>query len=223
MPETSPSPSALRKGWRFLRLLAQPHVARKLGTLSTEGYLAQTGWTRSAAQRVLVDAKGEPQPWMTLPFIAFIAPRLRADWTVFEFGAGESTRFYAARVQHVVTVEHNEIFAAHLRPRLPANVTLFVRTVGSEAYVRAAAEASSAVLVSVDGRDRVRCVERTLPGLDARAAVVLDDAERSEYAPAAAMLKAAGFRAVEFWGVAPGGVTTKCTTVFYRDGNVLGL
>ncbi len=223
-PDLPPPLSPARKTWWFLRLLARPALARKLGTLVTEGYLARTGWVRSVCEGTVAGPAGEPRPWTTLPFTDFIAPRLKAEWTVFEYGAGASTRFYASRVRAVLAVEHDEIFAAQLRPQLPANARLLVHPAASEAYANAVAECSPPPdLVSVDGVDRVRCVQAALLRLAAGGVLVLDDAERPEYAPAHAALAAAGFRPVEFWGLAPCRVERKCTTVFYRSNNVLGL
>jgi len=213
-----------QKAWRTLRLLARPALARKLGTLITDGYLADTGWVRSVRDAAMVDAGGDPLPWLTYPCIAFLAPRLKPEWTILEYGAGASTRYFARRVKAVTAVEHDESFAAGLRGQLPANVRLLVRPAGAEAYALALAECATAPdLVLVDGVDRVECVEAVLPRLAPAAVLVLDDAERTEYAPAITRLQAAGFRSVEFWGLAPGVVKGKCTTVFYRPDNVLGL
>lgn len=223
-PEKESSLAPVAKAAAFLRLLLRPAVARRLGTLVTEGYLAETGWVRSVLATGVLDAAGAPQPWTTLPFIDFIRPRLRQEWTVFEYGAGASTLFYARRVSRVFAVEHDEAFARALQPRLPANAAVLVRAVGSDAYVRAALECvPPPALVVVDGRDRLRCIEAVVPALATDAVLVLDDAERADYAPATSRLRAAGFRAVEFWGLPPGGVRNKCTTVFYRANNVLGL
>lgn len=208
----------------FLRLLARPVFARKLGTLVTAGYLAETGWVRSVRAGAIVDAGGAPQPWTTFPFIDFLGPRLGRGWTVFEYGAGASTLYFAARVAAVTAVEHDAAFADRLRPALPRQARLLVRPGESADYAEAIAECPAPPeLVCVDGVDRVRCVAAALPRLAPGGVLVLDDAERPEYEPARVRLAAAGFRAVEFWGLAPGRVERKCTTVFYRRDNVLGL
>lgn len=223
-PDSSTPLSPGQKALRFFHVLLQPKLARNLGTLATEGYLAETGWVRSVASGSVVDAQGAPLPWATLPYIDFIGPRLRPGWTVFEYGAGASTRYYAARVGAVWTVEHNAAFAERLRPQLPANARLLERALGTNGYAAAIAECPSRpALVCVDGEDRVRCVEAALPWLAPNGVLVLDDSERPEYAPALAALAAAGFRPIEFWGLAPGWVRRKCTTVFYRDDNILGI
>jgi len=216
--------SPARKAWLFLRCLTRPALARKLGTLVTEGYLGRTGWVRSIHDNKIVNQSGDPVPWVTYPFIEFLEPRLARAWRVFEFGAGASTRFFATRVAQVTAVEHDEVFASRLRTQLPGNVTLLVKPEGSLDY----AEALSACphqpeLVIVDGVDRVECVQACLPLLSPTAVLVLDDAERLEYGAAIKLLKSGGFRVVEFWGLAPGVVKGKCTAVFYRPENVLGL
>lgn len=214
----------LRKLLRLAGLGLRPRAARRLVTLATDGYLAETGWVESAARGEVVDQDGRPVPWATLPFIAFLAPRLRRTWTLFEYGAGASTLYYAERVARVVAVENDPGFAANLRPRLPQNVTLHVASAPSAEYVLAVHRCERRPeLVSIDGRERVACVQAAIEHLAGDGVIVLDDAERGEYAGAPAALQQAGFRGIEFWGVAPGEVRTKCTAVFYRRDNVLAL
>ncbi len=101
---------------------------------------------------------------------------------------------------------------------------MLVHPEDSEAYAAAVNEMPGEIdLVSIDGRDRVRSVLRAIERLSPRGVLVLDDAERPQYAPALAALAAAGFRAIEFWGISAGYASNKCTTVFYRPGNILGL
>jgi len=224
-PPDRPRPlSPVQKAGRLLRLLARPALARKLGTLVTEGYLAETGWVRSVCSGTVVDARGEALPWATFAFIDFITPRLQAHWTVFEYGAGASTVFFGRRVATVTAVEHDESFAARLRPGLGPNVHLLLRAAESAGYAGAVGECRVRPdIVCVDGVDRLRCIDAALPAMAVGAVLVLDDAERSEYAPGISRLRAAGFRVVEFWGLSPGWVARKCTSVFYRDANILGL
>ncbi|ACB75051.1 class I SAM-dependent methyltransferase [Opitutus terrae] len=222
-PASQLSPTV--KAWRLARLLLlQPKLARNLATLVTDGYLTETGWVRSLLAGEVVDANGDPQPWATLPYVEFIRPRLHSGWTVMEYGSGASTLFYAARVRQIWAVEHEPSFAAVLRPRLPSNAQLLTATAGTSNYADAISGCSAAPeLVSVDGADRVACIRRTIECLAPQGVVVLDDAERTEYAEAHRMLVRAGFRSLEFWGLAPAWVRRKCTTVFYRTDNVLNI
>jgi hypothetical protein len=210
--------------WRFGRALTNRVFARQVARLTLDGYLTDSGWVRSVREGAVVAADGSPLPWTTYPFIEFIGPRLRPEWHVFEYGSGASTLFYARRVHTVTAVEHDTSFADGLRPKLPANATLLARERGSTGYFEAVAElAAPPHLVSVDGRDRVRCVSAVRGRLAPGGVLVLDDTDRIDYAPACAELAAAGFRRLDFWGFAPGLPERRCTTVFYRPDNVLGI
>jgi len=223
-PESPRRLSAARKAWRFLCLLAQPRLARKLGTLVTEGYLAQTGWVRSVLSGEIVGADGEPVPWMTRSFIDFIAPRLNPKMRVFEYGAGASTLFYALHVGEVLAVEHDARFAARLRPRLPANARVCVCPERSEDYANAIAQMENAPnLVSIDGLDRVRCLTAALKHATSDAVIVFDDTQLPEYAQIYRVMRDGGFRALDFWGLAAMRVEYRSTTVFYRPDNGLGI
>jgi len=216
--------SPVRKAWAFVGMLVRPSVARKLGTLVTEGYLAETGWTESVRTSSVVDRLGSPIPWATYPSIDFLISRLDKNQSVFEYGAGASTLFFARHTGRVTAVEHDEKFAEYLRPRLQKNVNLLGHEALSDAYVMAIRECGEAPdIVSVDGRNRVRCIQAAEPYLSARGVLILDDAEREEYREGICFLKERGYRSVEFWGLAPGMVERKCTSIFYRSNNVLGL
>ncbi|HVS52983.1 MAG TPA: hypothetical protein VHD62_11570 [Opitutaceae bacterium] len=219
-------PDPLRKlpplWWRFALLLLRPRLAKAVARVTLDGYLARTGWLRSVRTGEVVDAHGEPIPWATLPFVEFIAPRLRAEWRVFEYGAGASTRFYARHVREVWAVEHDDAFARRLAPLLPPNARLEVRAAGSEEY-RAAIRllGRPPEIVSIDGRDRPRCAEMAVRHVAEAGVIVFDDTERAEYREALAHIAGAGFRRLDFWGVSAGSELHRCTSVFYRPGNVL--
>jgi hypothetical protein len=156
--------------------------------------------------------------------VDFLGPRIGRSWRIFEYGAGASTFYYAKRSDAVWTVEHDAAFADKLRPRLPGNVHLLVHPENSDAYVGALGEMPApADFISVDGRDRVRCLAYAVGRLSPAGVLVLVDSERPEYASGIATLRATGFRSLEFWGIAVGTIDRKCTTVFYRDGNILGI
>jgi hypothetical protein len=210
--------------WRFARLLSSPHAARNLAYLSLDGYLATTGWLRSLQEGRPVGAEGEPMPWTTLPFNAFFIPRLQKTWTVFEYGCGASTIFYAGRVGAITAVEHDAAFADEVKKKLPANGTLLVRQMGTPEYIESIRTLQVPPQVAiVDGRDRVKCVDAARGWLASDGVLVLDDSERADYAPAVAGLRRDGFKQLDFWGISAGSGFNRSTSVFYRADNVLGL
>lgn len=82
-------------------------------------YLTLTGWLRSVAQREIVDLDG-PVPWFTYPASRFLARIVRQDWKVFEYGAGASSVWWAARVDEVASVEHNVEWVERVRAMAPS-------------------------------------------------------------------------------------------------------
>lgn len=219
-----PGPTLLEKGWGFARLLTRPRFARKLVTLSTSGYLAQSGWVRSVMRRSGELELTHPLPWATFPYIAFIEARLRADLKIFEYGSGASTLYYAQRANRVIAVEHDAGFADALARHLPSHATVLLEELHSDAYIHAIErDGGEFDVVSVDGRDRVKCLAAAMTRLHPAGVVVLDDAERPEYAAGTTLLVNAGFRRLDFVGLAPGEPGMKSTAVFYRSENCLGL
>ncbi|MEY4489887.1 MAG: hypothetical protein RIQ79_2395 [Verrucomicrobiota bacterium] len=222
-PDSANSASRPALKWRFARVMLNRRFATQLARMTLDGYLAEVGWTRSVLDQSIVGRDGSAVPWATYSFIEFIGPRLCKDFKIFEYGSGASTSYYAERVSSVVALEHDGTFAARLRPNLPANVDLWERPLGPE-YINAIAELREPPsLVSVDGRNRVACVEAACGRLASDGVLVLDDTERPDYEPACEAMKKHGFKRLDFWGFAPGQVERRCTTVFYRSENVLGL
>lgn len=95
----------LKRIGRLASFISNTRLLKQFYSMSSKGYLAERGWIHSSALRRPVDREGNPMPWTTLSFIDFIEPRLNHNLAVFEYGSGNSTLFYSARVARVVSVE----------------------------------------------------------------------------------------------------------------------
>lgn len=89
-------------------------------------YLTSSGWLHSIEKNAAVDGRG-PVPWFTYPATRYLSRLVQPHWRVLEYGSGNSTRWWAARVAEVVAIEHDPAWASALRRDLPANVTLVER------------------------------------------------------------------------------------------------
>ncbi|MBC7829380.1 MAG: hypothetical protein H7122_16655 [Chitinophagaceae bacterium] len=49
-------------------------------------------------------------PWLSFSAIEHIKNIITADMTLFEFGSGGSTLFWASRVKHVISIEHDKLW-----------------------------------------------------------------------------------------------------------------
>jgi len=60
-------------------------------------------------------------PWITFAAREFLVKNLRPTFTVFEYGSGGSTLFFAQRVKEVVTVEHDPDWHGQVQVALREN------------------------------------------------------------------------------------------------------
>jgi hypothetical protein len=204
-----------------------PAVARDMIELrlSPGSGIVERGWPQSRKRGVPVDRDLNPLPWYTYPAIRFLERRVKPSTEVFEYGMGYSTLWWAKRVAHVTSCEHDQEWVARLRPSLPSNVTPQLRPVYSPEYVNAAADADKPIdILVIDGRRRVECASSGLGRLSQEGCVVWDNSDRSRYEPGFRRLEASGFTGrLDFWGMGPINIYEWCTSVFYRPGNCLGL
>lgn len=192
-------------------------------SFGVKGYLAEIGWFKAFETKSAVDEKGNPIPWVTYSFIDFIKERISKAHSVFEFGSGNSTLFYAAHAGKVISVEHDEEWYRKMERLKIGNSELIYKTleIGGE-YCRAPLNLSQKFdIIIIDGRDRVNCCKNCLNALSDSGVLVLDDSEREEYAQGIIFLQEQGFKHLSFSGISPGLFYRKATSVFYRDNNCL--
>jgi hypothetical protein len=187
-------------------------------------YLRDSGWLRSRSLGAPRDAQGRPVPWITYPSLFFLEPRVRADMSVFEFGSGSSTLWWASRVRRVVSCEHDQAWFEQVRSTVPASVD--IRHVGLEEqrYSREILQYRNEFdIVVIDGRDRINCARNVLTALKEDGIVLWDNSDRDEYRAGYEFLEQNGFRRIDFTGLGPLNVYQWTTSIFYRDRNCLGL
>ena len=107
-------------------LIKEPKILSSLISLRAFGYLVDTGWFNSFKSGEPVGNNFEPLPWFTYSFIDFLTERLNNDFDVFEFGSGNSTLFFAKRIKHVTSVEHNVEWYNKLISKISDNVNLLL-------------------------------------------------------------------------------------------------
>lgn len=201
------------------------YKAYQLLIADEDSYLYRTGWMRSLADGRPSSRRGQPVPWMNYPVVDLLAGRLTRDCRVFEYGSGYSTAYYASLVGSVDSVEYDQAWRDIVSRTLPDNARVaYVPKDVDGKYCRSVADCGGEFdLVVVDGWDRVNCVRCSLDRLSTRGVVVLDDSDRDGYVEAFELMKSRGFRSLSLSGLKPTGVGREHTTIFYRDGNCLGL
>ena len=205
--------------------LLNPARIKTLLSFGLKGYLSEIGWFKSFESKSPLGLHSEPIPWVTYSFIDFIADRINKEHTVFEFGSGNSTIYYAQRAQKVVSVEHDRAWFEKISAVTPANSEMiFCELQANGDYSKMPESLGSKFdIIIVDGRDRVNCCYHSLAALTDVGVVVLDDSEREHYAAAISFFKKEGYRELSFSGISPGLFYRKSTSVFYKDKNCLGI
>lgn len=193
--------------------------------LRQAGPLREDGWFRSFREKAPLDAGGNPIPWITYPAIAFLEKRLHAGMSVFEYGCGASTLWWAGRVRDVTSVEHEREWYEKVVSAAPANVTVTHAPLdqGGAYAAKIAEHARRFDIIVLDGRDRVRCARNSLGALKEDGVIIWDNSDRKEYEEGFRFLIDQGFRKIEFTGYAPACIDRTETAIFYRSGNCLGI
>jgi hypothetical protein len=180
-----------------------------------------TGHWRSSLRARALSSHGQPLPWYTYPCIDFLAGRRNRVHSVLEFGAGQSTLWWAAGGANVVAFEADREWFDYLRRVIPSSVDLRFTTMASAEDclrdVRAQLAASNQQqfdVVVVDGLYRTELAEiapelRTPGGI-----IVFDDAEGYGIFD---RMRDSGLWRVDFFGFAPGVILPRCTSIYFAD------
>ncbi|SKB66841.1 class I SAM-dependent methyltransferase [Daejeonella lutea] len=205
--------------------LLSPAKVKALLSFGVKGYLAEIGWFKALSTHSPIDDNGEPIPWVTYSFIDFISQRIKDSHTVFEFGSGNSTLYYAKRAKKVVSVEHDKAWYEKIAGSSPSNAEMIFCDLQSNGdYSRMPSSLPGKFdIIIVDGRDRVNCCYNSLSALSETGVVVLDDSERLKYNDARVFFEKEGFKEISFSGISPGLFYRKSTSVFYKGNNCLGI
>lgn len=191
--------------------------------LKRHGMLAKNGWFKSFRTGKSVDQHGNPIPWFVYSAIDFLNDRLPNDASVFEYGAGSSTLWWADRAASIHSVEHNMKWKEWVKDDLPDHVRLYHRKLG-EGYESSVLLAGKKYdIIILDGRNRDKCLGHSLQALSDRGVIIFDDSDWEKYQKTIHYLRSLEFRQIPFRGMCPIEFKKRETSIFYRDGNLLGI
>lgn len=203
--------------------LFSPRKLRSLLSFGVKGYLAETGWIESYNQRKPVDITGNAIPWFTYAAIDFLAERLKPELTLFEYGSGSSTHYFASRVKQVSSIEHDRNWFDLVSQQLPTNAQIHLVDANIDGdYCRMCLGSRYNVIV-IDGRDRNNCCTQAVLSLHENGVILFDDTERPKYKEGIDFLTSKGFKKLTFSGISPGFFHRKETSIFYLSNNCLGI
>lgn len=161
------------------------------------------GQWRSIRERKATDAVGEPIPWYTYPAIEYLRSFVFEERDVFEFGAGNSSLFWARRSRSVISVEDDLKWFQHIDSRGKGNQVVIHRS-QEEDYVRCLSEQGRCFdIIVIDGKWRMKCAVEAVKYLERGGMIVLDNSDRIEEMSVGAFLRGQGFLQIDFSGFGP--------------------
>jgi hypothetical protein len=208
------------------RLISRNETGRKwILAHRLRTYLEEVGWYRSVEGRLPVDQQGNCIPWFTYAAIAFLQKKVPQGLTVFEYGSGNSTLWWAQRATSVTTFEHDLTWFNTFKQRVPVNVAYHhcaLEYGGEYSKVISNYQDQFDVIV-IDGRDRVNCAKNAVLALKEDGVIIFDNTERARYQAGYTWLLEQGFKVLDFEGLRPINCDGAWTSVFYRPNNCLGI
>jgi hypothetical protein len=175
------------------------------------------GYFKSSKKGTSMDRDGNPIPWLTYPTIEYLQQLDLSDKTIFEYGAGSSTLFWAKRAKQVITVENDPEWYRRISSLVPENVKLIL-VENKEDYSRAIyrfPEKFDIILVDgFAGFPRYDCAVAALAQLASDGFIILDNSEWHE--ETSRLLREADLLEVDMAGFSPTNRYTSTTSFYFR-------
>lgn len=160
-----------------------------------------------------VDSGGKELPWYTYPAIEYLSQLDLSGCTVFEYGCGYSSFFYAKRCLRVFSVEDDQSWFYQVNARRLPNQHLALIT-DHDKYVSAIKTfASEYDIIVIDGSHRYECARLAIQVLRPGAFIILDN---SDWFPkTSSFLRDSGLLEVDFKGLGPVNYYSWCTSFYF--------
>ena len=191
----------------------------------SKSFLKQKGWFHSRFTFQSIDAQKKPIPWLTYAAIHFIESRLNQSMDVYEFGSGNSTLWFANKVNKIISVEHDSDYFKFIQPKFK-NIknTELVFAKLEDNYTSHILETNTKFdVVIVDGRKRVECAKNAIKALKDNGIIIWDDTARNKYSEGCAYLHQQGFKSIDFNSLKPISTLQSQTSIFYKSDNCFNI
>jgi predicted O-methyltransferase YrrM len=169
-----------------------------------------------------VDRHGRPLPWYTYPCIYFLKQQSFTGRHVLEFGAGQSTYWWADIAASVIALDNNEQWFKEVRRLAPSNSTVhFVSSPNAQtciANVRKIMASHADMrfdIIVIDGLYRAEMIDIAIPIWTEDGAIICDNSHGYGFFEG---LQDKRFQRVDFYGAHPGVILSGSTSIFFRNG-----
>ncbi len=197
-------------------------------TVESDSYLVETGYIDSLLENDFTGKEGESIPWMNYHFTSFLEDRLSGNQSVFEYGSGFSTLFFANRTQDVTSVECKKEWFERVCTMTQSKKNIKVIYANDDIeyplIIKNYDKGKKYDIIVVDDIRRVECMKSAIDSLSDRGVLILDDSNRAIYKEGISFYIDKGFNYIKFYGLKPAQFEASETILFYRVGsNCLGI
>ena len=190
----------------------------------------RSGHFRSSLRRLALSQTGEPIPWYSYPAIDYLSQLKAKELAVLEFGAGQSTLWWANRAKSVTSLESDPDWYRSLKSKEPPNVDLHLCAPSHDDMPDSIRSRQYDVVI-VDSSFRYEAVQLATTLTKQSGLIVLDnsdvswapeniensiDTDAGNTNPIAEQMAHLGFNRVDFYGHAPGVIRPQCTSIFFQ-------
>jgi hypothetical protein len=202
--------------YRFLRRLAWSLLpeAGKRAILCFEILAFDYGHWKSVKDNESVDARGMALPWLTYPALDFLRRWPLKGRIVFEYGSGNSTRFWLNSGASVCGVESDPEWHARVRAQTNGEPLELILESNAGVYPIVIEKFKHKFdIVLIDGIERMACARKAIKKVRSDGVIILDNSDW--YPNTSALLRARGFFQVDFTGFTPMNHYTSTTSFFF--------
>lgn len=162
-----------------------------------------------------LDKYGNPLPWYTYPAIEYLQQYDFSACHIFEFGSGNSSKFWSSRACAVTSVEFDPQWYRHGIQELSSNQQILLDTDKND-YVKAIHKGDiNYDVIVIDGKYRYNCAVEAIKKIKTGGVIILDN---SDWFPnTAQLLRDNELTQVDFIGAGPINSYTWCTSVFFKE------
>jgi len=175
------------------------------------------GQANSIRHTSSINHNGEPIPWLTYPAIEYINQYNLKEMSVFEFGSGNSSRFWAKKAKKVISIENDIKWFTYVKNYISGNQDIYLKT-DKISYVNMLQELGLKYdIIIVDGEWRSACVEKAVDYLEEGGMIIIDNSDW--YPESNNLLRSKGFFQIDFNGFGPINNICWTTSIFIKANN----
>jgi len=156
------------------------------------------------------DNKSNPIPWYTYPATEFLEHLDFSRMTVFEYGSGNSTLWWASKSKSLLSVEDDKAWYSKIAQKIQAEKTQYFLKTDKKEYVEIAQQQADVFII--DGSHRRACAEHVVK-IAGGVMIVLDN---SDWFPETTEVLRSSLKwiQIDFHGFGPINGYTWTTTIF---------